>query len=640
MRKLRGSRIRALVLVPVLFAIHGAKPTSLYAQARGGTSARACAFPTDSSVINAKRDLGAKGDGITDDSDALQKGLEASSGLDGGPTRVLYLPNGTYRVTRTLVAKSPIGPWVFGESRDGVVIRLDDAVPNCNSVLRTHPNESGPTSADWFMRKIHNLTIDVGDNPETDGIRYHATNSGILKNIRVIGKGKVGIHSGFMPQSGPNLIQDAEVEGFETGIVSQWIWGQTLSRVTIKGCRKQGLYVSANVVAAEDLVVEGTPEPIVCDYPNDWTWWGGVLALINARLEGNRPDQPAIVNRSILYARNVKTSGFRSALRSETPSGNIDGPNIDEYTSHEVKRLFESPGRPLQLPIRHEPDFAWELDPSQWICANDYGAVAGDNVDDTEAIQKAITAAAAAGRSTVYLRGIGGGDPNWYNVEGEIRVKGSVRHVLGLGFGRVLGGPKGRFVVDDTSAPVVKFQSLDSFGGPPVTLENRSASRTMIVESCGVRIVGNGRGDLFATDCPSLVELRKPGQRLWARHLNPEGDSDEGLVRNHGGDLWALGVKCEGKGVRFVTRGGGRTELFGVFIYGPGITDANDSRPLFDIVDSACCVMGLREIAFDQPTFPVKVRERRGKVTRVLGSDREGGWIGWSLYSGWDGRKR
>jgi len=38
---------------------------------------------------------------------------------------------------------------------------------------------------------------------------------------------------------------------------------------------------------------------------------------------------------------------------------------------------------------------------------------------------------------------------------------------------------------------------------------------------------------------------------------------------------------------------------------------------------------------FGKHAWFVKVRERRGEETRTLGSDREGGWIGWALYSGW-----
>jgi hypothetical protein len=591
-------------------------------------------FPDDPSVLNARRDFGAKGDGTADDTDALQKALDASCGIGTGRTAVLFVPAGTYRVTRTLVVRNSIGPWLYGESRDGTIIRLDDGVADCTSVLRTHPRESGETSADWFMRTVRNLTIDAGNNPETDGIRWYATNTGILHNVRVVGRGKIGINAGFLGQSGPNLIQDCLVDGFETGILSQWIWGETISRTTIRNCRKEGLVVMANTVAVEDLVVENTPLAIRCDYPNDWTWWGGVVALVGGRFSGGSPDGPAIRNRSILYARGVKTRGFRSAVESETPGGPVAGPNVVEYLSHEAKHLFDAPPRSLGLPVKREPRVPWETDLAKWVSANDFGAVPGDRKDDTEAIQKAIDAAAAARKTTVYLRGVGGPDPNWYTLDGAVRVHGSVRHILGLGFGRIVAGEGGRFVVGTDAAPVVKFQHIDSFGGRGAVIENRSARTALVVESCGVTIAGTGRGDIFATNCPAHVRLESRGQKMWARHLNPEGTSDTGLVTNAGADLWVLGIKCEGAGVRFRTSGGGRTELFGMFNYGPGNLKADDGRPMFDIENACFSMAGLREIAFGGRTFPVKVRETRGRDTRTLGSDKEHGWIGWALYSG------
>jgi hypothetical protein len=301
---------------------------------------------------------------------------------------------------------------------------------------------------------------------------------------------------------------------------------------------------------------------------------------------------------------------------------------VREYVSHPVKRLFpETPDGALGLPIKPEPRVPWELDPARWVCANDHGAVFGDNRDDTQALQSAIDAAAAAGATVVYLRGIGGGDPNWYDVKGDVRVHGSVRLVIGLGFGRVIGGESGRFIVDDRSAPVVKFMHFQAFGGRPPVVENRSATNTLVIENCDLRVVGTGGGDIFVTDCPSRIELRSPGQSCWARQLNPEGDSDTGLVVNHGGRLWALGVKHEGRGVRFLTDRGGQTEVLGLFNYAPDIA-TNDRRPAFDVRDAAFSAAGVREISFGN-TYPVKVREQRGEDIRV---EEGGGWIGWPLF--------
>lgn len=587
-------------------------------------------FPRDPAVLDAKRDLGAKGDGVHDDTDALQRGIVLSCGT-GGNTRVLYLPSGVYRITRPLIVRAAIGPWIYGQSRDRVVIRLDDGV-NVEAAIRTHPSAMEPGSADWFMRTICNLTVDVGNNPETDGIRFFSNNTGLLKWVRVRGRGKVGINS-LMQQNGPNLIQDVVVDGFETGILSQWMWGQTLSRVVVRNCRRTGLEVRANAVAAEDLVIENTPTPIVNDIPNDWHWWGGVLAIEGGRITG-RGGEAAIVNSSVLYVRNLQTHGFKLAIRSETPSGNVAGPAVTEYVSHEAKRLFaQARQTALRLPVKREPVW-WEKDTSKWVCANDFGATPGDNQDDTPAIQKAIDAAARQGKTVVYLRGIGGTDPNWYTLQGEVRVHGNVRHIIGLGFGRIIAGARGRFVIDERSAPVVKFENIQAFGGRPPEAENRSRTRTLVLESCDLRVVGNGRGDIFVTNCASHVELRQRGQSVWARQLNPEGTDDIGLVRNTGGNLWVLGMKCEGAGVRVRTERGGKTEVLGAFIYGPGVS-AEDARPLFDIDNASTCLMGIREIAFGE-VYAVKVRERRADEVREYRlPPGEHGWIGWALYSGW-----
>jgi lysophospholipase L1-like esterase len=596
-------------------------------------SAGRIVFPNDESVLDLKRDFGAKGDGETDDTAALQAAIEASCnrGRAGG-TAVLFIPNGTYRVTSNLVVRSAVGPWVYGESREGVVIRLMDGAPaNVTSVLRTHPSDTQASSADFFMRNFRHLTIDVGRNPQVDGIRWYGNNSSILKDVRVTGMGRVGINAGFLGQNGPSLVQDALVEGsFETGVRCAWSWGQTLSRVTVRNARSEGVSVNATAVGIEELVVENSPVALRNEYPNDWTWWGGVVALVGGRFSGGDPAQPAITNRSVLYARDLTSRGFQQVLQSTTPGGSVAGTGLDEYLSHPAKKLFaDALETSLNLPIKREPHVAWETNPANWVCANDHGAKFGDNQDDTAALQAAIDAAAAAGKTVVYLRGIGGGDPNWYNLEGEVRVHGSVRFIIALGFSRVLGGEKGRFIVDDHSAPVVKFLHLQAFGGRPPIVENRSRTNTLVVESCDLKVLGTGGGDIFVTDCPSGLELRSPGQSLWARQLNPEGDSDTGLVQNHGGRLWALGVKHEGRGVRFLTDSGGQTEILGLFNYAPDVA-TNDFRPAFDIRDAAFSAAGVRELSFGK-TYPVKVREQRGEDLRT---EQGGGWIGWALYRG------
>jgi hypothetical protein len=77
--------------------------------------------------INVKRDVlpGARGDGVADDTRALQAALDEIGERPGTP-KVVYLPSGVYRITRTLTLSRRNGGMLVGHGRD-TVIRWDGA---------------------------------------------------------------------------------------------------------------------------------------------------------------------------------------------------------------------------------------------------------------------------------------------------------------------------------------------------------------------------------------------------------------------------------------------------------------------------------------------------------------------------------
>ncbi len=595
------------------------------------SAAERIAFPDSPHVLDVKKHFNAKGDGKTDDTEAIQKAFDEASGPKAKSNKIVYIPNGTYRLTNTLVMNkgktgAGLGVYLYGETRDGVILKLDDKLKGIKSVLLTHPTDDGKTSANWFFRNLRYLTIDVGDNPETDGIRYMANNQSTLKDITIKGKGNIGINAGFIGESGPNSVQNVSVQGFDTGIKSHWCYGQTLSGITIKDCRTVGIHVIANVVAIEDLVVENTPQAVFADYPNDWTWWSGVVAVVGGKFKTTKSDQPAIRAKGHIFVRDVTSEGYKQVLGGEGKIKSVEGKSIEEYSSHEIVSAFKdaSSGKVLRLPIKKEPVVEWEADPKKWLNVEDYGAKAGDNKDDTEAIQKAFDTAAKEGKTVVYFPPATGGDPNWYTIKGEIKVKAPVRWVIGLGFARILDG---KFITDDDSAPITKFTHLYSFGGTPFSYEHRGTKNTLVVESAEGTVIGNGAGDIFVTDAPSGVHLKKAGQSLWARGLNPEGTREGGLVRNDGGNLWVMGCKTEGKGKRYVTTAGGKTELYGCYEYTTEQVKETDTRAMFEVVDSSLSVAATREICFTGMPYVIKLTETRGKETKVLKKGQTDGTI-------------
>ncbi len=94
-------------------------------------------YPPNAGVLNVRdAKYGAKGDGKTDDTAAIQKAL--TEGLYSH--HIIYVPNGVYLVSNTLKWQNPanagnnVGGWrpflqLQGQSRAGTVFRLKDKAP-------------------------------------------------------------------------------------------------------------------------------------------------------------------------------------------------------------------------------------------------------------------------------------------------------------------------------------------------------------------------------------------------------------------------------------------------------------------------------------------------------------------------------
>ena len=75
------------------------------------------------SWTNIKTVYGAVGDGVADDTNALQRGLDNMS--SEGPVKTLFLPSGVYRITRTLKLRNALYVNFIGEDPDNAIIRWD-----------------------------------------------------------------------------------------------------------------------------------------------------------------------------------------------------------------------------------------------------------------------------------------------------------------------------------------------------------------------------------------------------------------------------------------------------------------------------------------------------------------------------------
>ena len=113
------------VLALLLGATALTAPAQVYAQS-------ASVFPTapaEPGAVTAE----AKGDGIADDSEALQQAFTRARSATGHG--IVFLPSGKYRITRTLVV--PAGVRVYGVGPSRPIILLAAATPGFQQGVST-----------------------------------------------------------------------------------------------------------------------------------------------------------------------------------------------------------------------------------------------------------------------------------------------------------------------------------------------------------------------------------------------------------------------------------------------------------------------------------------------------------------------
>ncbi|MDY6899859.1 MAG: glycosyl hydrolase family 28-related protein [Cyanobacteriota bacterium] len=561
-------------------------------------------FPKDSGVINVKdAPYNAKGDGVTDDTAAIQKALsEYANG-----NKIIYLPKGTYLVSDKL--KWPSGrkglnqkrTILHGENRTQTIIKLKD-----NSKGFTNPNKSkamiwtGKKPAQRFRNAIRNLTVNTGKgNRGAIAIQFIANNQGTIRDVTIKsgdGFGVTGLDMGYTDEIGPLLVKNVRVIGFKRGIkTGHRVNSQTFENIALENQREHGFYNRGQVVSIRNLTSINTVPAV---YNDD-----GFITLLNAKLTapGKTSTTAAITNNSTLFARNINTSGYKIAIKNNNGTRkNAVNLRVKEFVSHPIHKLFPTPSKSLNLPIQKTPDVPWD-NLKNWVSPTNFGAKPNDKKDDSAAIQKAIDSR----KTTVYF-------PNGkYKIDRNIYIRGNVRRIIGL---EASIGGRGKFNFSDGKAPVVVLERLDGVGSGIV----HASSRTLVLSSMGLATSGakasysnTGSGNLFLEDVVGGPWKFK-NQKVWARQLNPENPTTK--ILNNGGRLWVLGLKTEREGIIIDTKNKGKTEVAGGFIYS---TSKPKKTPIFTN-DNSSISISVSECNFNGNPFKTLIRDKKASITKIL----------------------
>ncbi len=317
-------------------------------------------FPVTPAVIDVtKPPYEAKGDGRSDDTDAIQRALSDMMGRH----KVLYFPEGTYLVSRTLLwsNKDSSGRTAWGKNylqgRNALrtSIRLRDGVFTDPKQPQSIMWCGGFGSADWFHNYVQGLTFDVGEgNPGAIGLQFYSNNSGAVRDCRFLARGEsglIGLDLGHRDMNGPLLVRNCEVLGFRRGIsAARGVNSQTFEHITLRNQSEVGLENAGQPISLRSIRSENSA-PALKVY--------GTTCMVESQLIGGPAALrfPAVINfnHGRLYLRDVQTSGYLRAVADvETPDWSAalriagpdkdgsEGPNIVEYCSQRPTSPFPS----------------------------------------------------------------------------------------------------------------------------------------------------------------------------------------------------------------------------------------------------------------------------------------------------------
>jgi hypothetical protein len=368
----------------------------------------------------------ARGDGIADDSAAIQAAIDqAANKGEGG---LVFLPSGRYRITRSILI--PLAVRVYGVGKTRPVFVLGANTPGfqkgvANMVIFTGGDQytvgkvpmpvqgevpfSGKVrdaNSATFYSALSNVDFEIGDgNPAATAVRMHTAQHSNLSHIDFhTGSGLAGVY-----QVG-NIAYDLRFFGGRYGILAEKTspaWQFTLLDAQFDGQRDAAIREHEAGLTLVNTEIRNTPVGIEIDRGyGDWLWGRDVRfdnvaksALVVSN-EDNVYTQVGFENAS---ARKVPTFvRFRDSGKTLAGANAGGAYKVDAFNYGLTLQDMGTPGRfathyktsPLSASSAAATAAAPALRPlpptAQWANVRGFGARGDGKTDDTAALQKAI----------------------------------------------------------------------------------------------------------------------------------------------------------------------------------------------------------------------------------------------------------
>jgi len=356
-----------------------------------------------------------KGDGIADDSAALQQAIDRIQ--EKTNQGVLFVPPGRYRITKTIYVWPGIRLIGFGATRPTFLLGANTPGFQQGPAYmiffaggRPRDGEPPPdANPGTFYSAISNIDFTIGDgNPGAVGVRAHYAQHCFLAHVDFhIGSGLAAIHDGG------NVVQDVHFYGGQYGIWTRKPapgWQFTIIDATFEGQREAAIREQEAGLTLIRPQFKNVPTAISIDPERSDELWvkdgrmenisGPAVIISNERNARTEINMENVVCRGVTFFAAYRESAKRVAAPTETYrvrafSHGLRYEDIDSVPS--IEDVFET--APLtELPEAVKSDIL-DLPPiDSWVNIRSLGAMGDGIADDTEAFRKAI-----AEHRTIYL---------------------------------------------------------------------------------------------------------------------------------------------------------------------------------------------------------------------------------------------
>ncbi|KAL7283547.1 hypothetical protein ACG7TL_002981 [Trametes sanguinea] len=382
--------------------------------------------PSSYQVFRNVKDFGAKGDGVTDDTAAINQAVSSGNRCGGGTCdsstttpAVVYFPQGTYKVSTPIIAY--YYTQLIGDARNPPTL-LADASFTGMAVIDADPYIPNGGGAQWyvnqnnFFRSVRNFVIDLRQMPASasaTGIHWQVSQATSLMNIvfemsTAAGNAHQGIwmengSGGFMGDLVFNggkygmwvgnqqfTVRNITVNNADTAVFSIWNWGWTFQGVTINNCQV-GFDLTTVVlmplqtvgaVAIIDAFASNTPIFLRNSQPSNGKLAGSVV-LNNVHLT-NVPTAVGVVGGATALAGGTMT--IDSWAQGNVFSGTSQTAQFVQAAvpaPTKASSLLDSAGRIFGKMHPQYEDYAVD----QFVSVRDQGAKGDGTTDDTAALQ-------------------------------------------------------------------------------------------------------------------------------------------------------------------------------------------------------------------------------------------------------------